>query len=148
MPEDVLTAANVNGPNLIDKLPIVSSRLKAGQTGHLKAMIKEVKRKAWVTTKEIRSEIHSRLVFGLGCITLIAISIALGIIFRGGHLLSAFGASSIPAGALIVCIMAGKDLTKTNNPSMPETIGVIVMWIGLAALSVAAVMIYRKLTRT
>ena len=98
------------------------------------------------TINEISSEIHSRLVFGLGCTTLILTGIALGIIFKGGHLLSAFGASSIPAAALIVAIMMGKQLTR--NPATPPITGTIVMWVGLAALSTFAVIIFRKLLKT
>ncbi len=106
----------------------------------------EVQRKIQRTINEISSEIHSRLVFGLGCTALILTGIALGIIFKGGHLLSAFGASSIPAAALIVAIMMGKQLTK--NPATPVITGTIVMWAGLGALSVFAVLIFRKLLKT
>ncbi len=95
---------------------------------------------------EITSETHSKLVLGLGCTTLILTGIALGIVFKGGHLLTAFGASSIPAGALIVCIMTGKDLVK--NPSTPTEIGIMVMWLGLIILTVLMLLIYRKLFKT
>ena len=98
------------------------------------------------TISEISSEVHSRLVFGLGCTTLILTGIALGIIFRGGHLLTAFGASSIPGAALIVCIMTGKEFTK--NPSTPMITGTIVMWVGLGLLSILTIAIYKKLLKT
>jgi len=98
------------------------------------------------TTNEISSEIHSRLVLGLGCTTLVLIAIALGIIFKGGHLLSAFGTSAIPAAVLVVFILAGKDLTK--NPAVPATVGLMVMWSGLIILSVLTIVVYHKLLRT
>ena len=116
-------------------------------SGQLAAMIKEVNRKIRVTLFEIKAEIHSRLVFGIGCITLIIIGIGLGIRFRGGHLLTAFGVSSIPAAALLVFIMMGKNITKSQPTDLRADIGIGLMWFGLLALTIFAFMLYRKLLR-
>ncbi len=97
------------------------------------------------TRVEIKSEIHSRLVFGIGCITMILIGIGLGIIKRGGHLLSAFGVSCIPAAVLIVCIMSGKQLTE--NLSAQTISGVTIMWAGLVFLCLLTVAIYSYLLK-
>jgi len=97
------------------------------------------------TLVEIEAEIHTRLVFGIGCVSLIMIGIGLGIFLKGGHLLSAFGASSIPAAVLIVCIMTGKNITK--NPGSTAGSGIVLMWGGLVFLSLLAVGIYRKLLK-
>jgi hypothetical protein len=113
----------------------------------LEAMIKEVSRKIRVTLFEIKAEIHSRLVFGIGCITLIIIGIGLGIRFRGGHLLTAFGVSSIPAAALLVFIMMGKNITKSQPTDLRADIGIGVMWFGLIVLTMFALMLYRRLLR-
>jgi lipopolysaccharide export LptBFGC system permease protein LptF len=132
---------------LIESIGTEDSVLKGDASQKLIAMQKAMQKKIWVTQKKIISETHSRLVFGLGCIALILIAIALGIIFRGGHLLSAFGASAIPAGILIIFLMSGKELAKTQNRDMPNETGILVMWSGLVLLSVLAGWIYRKLTR-
>ncbi len=97
------------------------------------------------TAVEIKSEIHSRLVFGIGCIPMILIGIGLGILKKGGHLLSAFGASCIPAAMLIVCIMSGKQLTE--NLDAQAVSGVALMWAGLGVLSFLALIIYGWLIR-
>jgi hypothetical protein len=131
--------------NLLEKLLDVKSVLATPKSGLIKLQ-KNLKARIERTTNEISSEIHSRLVLGLGCTTLILIAIALGITYRGGHLLSAFGTSAIPAGVLIVFILAGKDLTK--NPSVPATVGIAVMWSGLILLSALAIVIYHKLLKT
>jgi lipopolysaccharide export LptBFGC system permease protein LptF len=94
---------------------------------------------------EIDAEIHSRLVLGLGCVSLILTGTAIGIYLRGGHLLSAFGASAIPAGVLIVFIMAGKQLT--TNPATSAAMGVIVMWIGFVVLAALTLILYRRLLK-
>jgi len=97
------------------------------------------------TLVQIKAEKHSRLVFGIGCIPMIMIGIGLGIMKKGGHLLSAFGASCVPAAILIVCIMSGKQLTE--NLSSHNVSGVTVMWGGLASLSLLAVVIYGRLLK-
>lgn len=136
------TIATIGNPETED--PILSGPPSSTLVGLKNAADKEI----WVTSKKILSEVHTRLVFGIGSITLTLFAIALGIIFKGGHLLSAFGASAIPGGALIVFIMSGKELTKTKNASMPEGTGIFVMWAGLFLISAIAFMIYRKMMKT
>jgi lipopolysaccharide export LptBFGC system permease protein LptF len=97
------------------------------------------------TFVEIKAEIHSRLVFGMGCVPMIMIGIGLGIIKKGGHLLSAFGASCVPAAVLIVCIMSGKQLTQ--NLSAQTVSGVTLMWAGLGFLVLLTFGIYTWLLR-
>ncbi|MBA7683317.1 hypothetical protein ES703_91681 [subsurface metagenome] len=77
---------------------------------------------------------------------MILIGIGLGIIKKGGHLLSAFGASCVPAAVLIVCIMMGKNITKNlGSQSIP---GIALMWGGLVLLSLLTVVMYRRLLKT
>ncbi len=116
-------------------------------SARLIALVAEMKRKTLVTLAEIKAEIHTRLVFGVGCITLILIGIELGIRYRGGHLLTAFGFSSIPAAFLLVCIMAGKNITKNQRSGFGDEIGVAFMWLSLLVLSIIAVALYRKILR-
>lgn len=97
------------------------------------------------TVAQIKAEVHSRMVFGLGCISMILISIALGIKFKGGHLLSAFGASSVPAAIMVVCIMMGRNITK--NPLAQTISGVGLIWASFAAFAVFTVVLYRKLLK-
>jgi len=123
-----------------------ASVLKGPRSARLKSLCKEIPGELTEVDNKIYSEIHSRLVLGLGSIALILTGIALGIQFRGGHMLSAFGASAIPGGVLVVFILSGKELTK--NPSTPAMTGVAVMWIGLAVLAALTLWIYRKLLRT
>jgi len=122
-----------------------ASVLQNGPSPALRALQNRLQRKMQRTLAEIKAEIHSRLVFGIGCVSLIMISIGLGIIKKGGHMLSAFGASSVPAAALVVCIMMGKNITK--NPGARAGSGIVLMWVALALLSLLAVVMYRRLMK-
>jgi len=105
----------------------------------------QLRRTIQKTFVEIKAEKHSRLVFGIGCIPMIMIGIGLGIIKKGGHLLSAFGASCVPAAVLIVCIMSGKQMTE--NLGSQNVSGVSLMWGGLVSLTLLAVVIYGWLSK-
>jgi lipopolysaccharide export LptBFGC system permease protein LptF len=110
-------------------------------------MIENMNHRINRTFLEIKAEIHSRLVFGIGCITLILIGTELGIRFKGGHLLTAFGISSIPAAALLIFIMMGKNIMKNQKSVAGADMGVILMWSGLALLTIISFMLYRKLLK-
>lgn len=123
----------------------IASALRKKTSQKLNGLQKELREKIQETMAEIKAEVHSRLVFGVGCMPMILIGIGLGIIKKGGHLLSAFGVSTIPAAVLIVCIMMGRNITK--NPRVQAGSGIVLMWMGLVFLSLLAVVIYRKLLK-
>lgn len=147
LPQELSDAVTMEGIlTTIEQVGTEASLLKIRPSGHLKSLCKRIPEVMAKIDNEIYSEIHSRLVLGLGCIPLILTGIALGIRFRGGHMLSAFGASAIPGGLLVVFILSGKQLT--TNPATPAMTGIVMMWIGFSLLSVLTVWIYRKLLRT
>lgn len=123
-----------------------SAVLNGPPTSMLSALQKELQTKISKTLIDIKAETNSRLVFGIGCVPMIMIGIGLGIINRGGHLLSAFGASCVPAAVLIVTIISGKHLTE--NMTSRGVSGITIMWAGLGALTVLAAFIYGRLSRT
>lgn len=146
-PEDL--AKNLQSRGVLNTLDNASSFVNSPSES-LKNLITRTNREIVATFGEIEAEIHSRLVFGIGCIVLILMAIALGIIYKGGHLLTAFGISSIPAAFLIVFMMMGKNLTKNivKNTGQMSMNGIFIMWLGLIILTVLAIWIYRKLLRT
>lgn len=97
------------------------------------------------TLADIKAEMNSRLVFGIGCIPMILIGIGLGIINRGGHLLSAFGASCAPAAILIIAIISGRQVA--GNAGAQIISGITIMWGGLIFLVCVTAFIYRRLLR-
>jgi lipopolysaccharide export LptBFGC system permease protein LptF len=99
-------------------------------------------REIYTDLRDIDIEINSRLVFGIACVSLILIGAGLGIIFKGGHLLTAFGASAIPAAVLIVCIVMGRNLADRFGFT-----GILLMWGALVILAMMTTVIYRKLLK-
>jgi lipopolysaccharide export LptBFGC system permease protein LptF len=124
---------------------VINESLQEGPSSNLQLLQYKLHRKIDKTLAEIRAELHSRLAFGTGCVPLIMIGIGLGIILKGGHLLSAFGASSVPAAILIVCIMTGKNITK--NLGAQAGSGILLMWAGLGLLTLLSLWLYRRLLR-
>lgn len=122
-----------------------SSILQKGPSSNLQVLQNELQRRTRKSLAEIAAEMHSRLVFGIGCVPMILIGIGLGIIKKGGHLLSAFGASCVPAGVLVVAIISGKHVTE--NLGSQSISGMVLMWAGLAFLSLLAAVIYHKLLK-
>ena len=124
---------------------LVSSALQKGPSQRLRGLQNRLKRRIQKTLVQIKAEMHSRLVFGIGCVSMILIGIGLGIIKKGGHLLSAFAASCVPATVLIVCIISGKQITE--NLGSQSASGIVLMWAGLVFLCLLAGGIYCKLLK-
>jgi len=115
-------------------------------TTTLGTMAQQLSAKINRTYSEINAEINSRLVLGIGCIALILIGCGLGVILKGGHLLTAFGASSVPAAILIICMMMGKHMA-TNKGVSSNLSGLTLMWSGLGVLIILNFIIYRRLLK-
>lgn len=93
----------------------------------------------------VYGEIHSRLAYGTSCFLLVAMGAALGLLFRGGQILSAFAISVVPSTVVIVMMIMGK--TMLSNPSIPMVAGIASIWSGIGLLVVANLFIYAKLVR-
>ena len=148
LPSNIIKIINDN--SAASMLEVISAdkirqNLKQGPSQELKTLLDKLDTRIRKVEATIKAETHSRLPFGIGCIPLVLIGIGLGIIKKGGHLLSAFGASSIPAAVLIVCIMSGKNITENlaSRPSM----GTLLIWAGPFILFLLAGVIYRVLLK-
>jgi len=101
----------------------------------------EVKR----LTNRITAEMHVRIAYGLSCLLLVAMGAALGLIFRGGQIVSAFAICVIPAAMTIVMIIMGKEMIR--NRDVPTIFGLAAIWGGIAALLLADICVYVHLMR-
>jgi len=139
---DVFKTGNI----LADIRPqVLESALEKGPSMNLRQLHNELQRRIRITLIEIKAEIHSRLAFGMGCVPMILIGIGLGVIKKGGHMLSAFAASCVPAAVLIVCIISGKQVTE--NLGSQAISGMLLTWAGLVVLVVLAIVLYHRLLR-
>jgi hypothetical protein len=147
LPESIRQALGpAGGANLEFDTPHVTALLKGPPSPRLVYLQGVVNRQIHDALIDITGEIYSRLVFGVGCVPMILIGIGLGILKRGGHLLSAFGASCVPGAVLIVAIISGKQVAG-NNRWGGATPGVLIMWAGLAFLLVLTAILYARLIR-
>lgn len=94
---------------------------------------------------KICGEIHSRLAFGLSCFLLVGIGAALGLIFKGGQVISAFAISMVPGSVVIVMIIMGKKMV--TNPDVDQAQGIAVIWGGIVGLLLAELIVYVRLSR-
>jgi hypothetical protein len=90
---------------------------------------------------DLHSEIHIRVVYSLSVVVLAVLGAALGMIFRGGQLLVAFGISFVPTFAVIMLTIAGKQTAKSEGMLL---VGLAIMWGSLAAVAVLDGIVLRK----
>jgi len=144
VPPEITAAAEAIG---IDQITAAQDWLWAGQINNptlaLLKLWKRLAQECAELTTEIEVELHSRLAFGISCVVLVLLGSVLGIIFRSSHLLTAFGISFIPAAFCLITIFTGKHIAEQSSDG-PE-IGIMFLWSGIAAVTVANVLIYRKL---
>ena len=93
----------------------------------------------------IVGEIHGRIAYGVSCFLLVAMGAALGLLFRGGQIISAFAISVVPAALVIIMVLMGKQLIR--NPDVPMALGLMSIWAGILLLLAATVGVYAYLMR-
>ena len=94
---------------------------------------------------EIIAEMHSRIAFGLSCVLLVTLGAALGVIFKGGQVISAFAITVVPAAAVIIMILMGKQLIA--NPKASDLLGFIAIWGGIVVMAILNVLVFYRLSR-
>jgi len=114
-------------------------------TPYLLSLYKTIQKQCRELSAEIRAELHTRLAFGVSCIVLVLTGAALGIIFRSGHLLTAFGVSFIPATFCLITIFTGKHIAEQNPGDI--TGGIVFLWSGIVTVAALNLVIYKLLLK-
>ena len=94
---------------------------------------------------EIVAEMHGRIALGLSCCLLVAMGAALGLIFRGGQVLSAFAISVAPALVAYVMVIMGEQMV--TNPKVDPGMGLGAVWGGDILLILGNMYIYGRVMR-
>ena len=94
--------------------------------------------------REIRSELHSRTTLSLTVFVLVILGAALGIVFRAGHALEAFGISFVPSLIVIVMNITGRQLAEKTSTA---DLGVALMWIAIGAVALLDVFLLTRVVR-
>jgi len=82
--------------------------------------------------------------FSASVLVLIILGAALGIVFRGSHVLTAFGISFVPMLFVIIMIVTGKQLA--HNPGT-SWLGLLTMWSGIFVVAVLDLWTLTRLLR-
>ena len=96
-------------------------------------------------TKRIKGELHGRIAYGISCFLMVAMGAALGLMFRGGQIISAFALAAIPAAIVIIMMLMGKQLVRRID--LPTIYGLSAVWGGIVALLIADLCVYLHLSR-
>ncbi len=95
--------------------------------------------------REVISIIHSRLAFSASVLVMLVLAAALGIIFRGGQVLTAFVISFIPGLLVVGANIAGRPMAEKDTTHLA---GLIVTWSALVLVALAdGVVLTRYLKR-
>ena len=103
--------------------------------------------------RDIISEMHTRAAYSLSCLLMVMLGGVLGLIFRGGQFVSALVTATVPATAVIVTILMGKNIAQNpdvllaDNPDASITMGITIIWGGIVLLAVATGLTYWRVSK-
>jgi lipopolysaccharide export LptBFGC system permease protein LptF len=121
-------------PEQVTSNPSIQAQIKELKDGEIKKLLLKIK-----------AEMHGRVAYGVSCFLLVILGSGLGLLFRGGQLISAFAIALVPGAVVIVMVIMGKEIVK--NPDVPDVLGLGCIWGGILILGAASVLIYLHLVR-
>ncbi len=104
----------------------LSTRIENARAGTRREMAK--------LALEIDGIVHSRLAFSVSVLVMLVLAAGLGIVFRGGQLLTAFVISFAPALLVVVMNIMGRQLAENLNTA---PYGIATIWGGILVLGIA-----------
>ena len=136
IPEEILRLVNELDPKTVigTKEPLVYDD----------EVIDQARSKMQVGAASLRREVvaifHHRFGFAFSPLVTTLMGAVLGMMFRGSHVLAAFGLSAIPFALAFVLIFAGWPLAEKEGT---ELLGASIIWGGLTAVGLANLLLIR-----
>lgn len=96
------------------------------------------------TIRKIVATLNQRCAFSVSVLVLVVLGAALGIVFRGSHLVMAFGISFVPSLFVIITIVMGKQMAQN---SVTYLSGLAVMWAGIVLVAGLDAWILKRVLR-
>ncbi len=96
------------------------------------------------TVRRIVGAINERMAFSVSVFVLVILGAALGIVFRGSHVMTSFGISFIPALFVIVAIVTGKQMSQN---AATHALGLMLMWGGIVFVAALDVWVLTRVVR-
>ena len=131
-PKEQLTPVRVS-PDVIERVNgiAVADLLDAGSPDRLAEERSQLGAVIDTTVRKIRAVVNERTAFSVSACVLVLLGAMMGIVFRGSHVLMAFGISFLPMLLVIVTIVMGKQLTQ--NPGT-TWLGLMLIWSGIVVV--------------
>ena len=96
------------------------------------------------TVRRVIGVMHERLAFSVSVLVLVILGAALGIIFRGSHVMTTFGISFVPLLFVLITIVMGKQMSHNITT---HGLGIAVMWSGIVVVTVLDVWTLTRVLR-
>jgi len=97
-----------------------------------------------VLVHKMTAEIHSRAAFSASVLVLVILGAALGVVFRGGQMLTAFVIAFLPGLLVTILVVTGRQLAVRPDA---EAVGLGVIWSGLVLVALGDLVVLGRVLR-
>jgi len=120
----------------------------AADVFHLQPQARELHHKLRVRLgvmyRNLVALIHARLAFSASVLVLMVLGAALAIVFRGSHVLTAFGIAFVPSILVTVITIMGRQMAEKPGTAQ---VGLVIIWGGIALVGVLDVLVLARFVR-